>query len=85
VEVSKSQSPTFGETVLTMTDTNEFLERALFLYGTVEHNWRGLYMVVDAIAESYCGPKKLLKQDFAAKFETDIENFKQLQGAWGGG
>ena len=76
VEVSKSQSPTFGETVLTMTDTNEFLERALFLYGRVEHNWRGLYMVLDAIAESYGGPKKLLKQDFAAKYESDIENFK---------
>jgi hypothetical protein len=76
VEVSKSQSPTFGETLLTMTDTNEFLERAVFLYGTVEHNWRGLYMVLDAIAESYGGPKKLLKQDFAAKFESDIENFK---------
>ena len=73
-EVSKS--PTFGETVLSLTDTNEFLERALFLYGTVEHNWRGLYMVLDVVAESYNGPKELLKQDFVAKYKNDIENFK---------
>lgn len=72
VEVSKSPaSSTFGETVLSMTDTNEFLERALFIYGTVEHNWRGLYMVLDAVAESYGGSKKLLKQDFAAKYESE--------------
>jgi hypothetical protein len=64
MEVSKS--PTFGETVLSLTDTDEFLERALFLYGTVEHDWRGLYMVLDVVAESYNGPKELLKQDFVA-------------------
>jgi hypothetical protein len=74
VEVSKS--PTFGETVLSLTDTDEFLERALFLYGTVEHDWRGLYMVLDVVAESYNGPKELLKQDFVAKYKSDIENFK---------
>ena len=69
-------SPTFGETVLSLTDTNEFLERALFLYGTVEQNWRGLYMVLDVVAESYNGAKELLKQDFVAKYKSDIENFK---------
>jgi hypothetical protein len=74
VEVSKS--PTFGETVLSLTDTDEYLERALFLYGTVEHDWRGLYMVLDVVADSYNGPKELLKQDFVAKYKSDIENFK---------
>lgn len=74
--VTVKKAPTFGETVLPMTDTNEFLERALFLYGTVEHNWRGLYMVLDAVSESYGGPKNLLKQDFAQTYKNDIENFK---------
>jgi hypothetical protein len=39
-------------------------------------NWRGLYMVLDVVAESYNGPKELLKQDFVAKYKSDIENFK---------
>ena len=28
-------------------------------------------------AESYNGPKELLKQDFVAKYKSDIENFKR--------
>ena len=70
-----SKTPTFGETVLSIADTNDFLERALFLYGKVEHDWRGLYMVLDVIAESVGGSKALVKQDFALKSRTDIKNF----------
>jgi hypothetical protein len=40
-----------GPRILELADAQDALERALFLYGKLEHNWRGLYMVLDAIRE----------------------------------
>lgn len=81
VEVGKS--PSFGELVLKMTDTNKYLETALFLYGRVEHDWRGLYMVLDTIKTFYRDEEQLLKQDFVTKYKGDIKNFKRHANNYG--
>ncbi len=63
-----------GEAAFALADTEETLKHALYLYGSVEHDWRGLYMVLDAIADHYGGVKKLLKQGLAP--ERKIKDFK---------
>jgi hypothetical protein len=50
------------EFVLALTRTNEYLERALYIYGALPHTWRNLSMVMDAIEEGNKGVKGIEKR-----------------------
>jgi hypothetical protein len=58
------QPPTRGEALLMLAETRETVERLLYLYGTLEHDWRGLYMVLEVIEDDLGGQKKLLAKRF---------------------
>jgi len=66
-----------GETILALAANNNELKDALFLYGTVDHNWRGLYMVLDAIQKGAGGRRKFYAKPWANKAKKKaIEAFK---------
>jgi len=55
----RSGEESAAETSFKLADTNEPLKRALYLYGTVEHDWRGLFMVYEAIRDDHRGTAAL--------------------------
>jgi hypothetical protein len=60
--------------VLPRAETNDALERALLIYGALEHNWRSLYMVLEAIEDGNGGEKGLIAKNFVPQGE--IKKFK---------
>jgi hypothetical protein len=50
----------FGDRWLTIAESNECLERAVYLFGALALDWRGLYMVLDA-AKDFAGDWDALK------------------------
>jgi hypothetical protein len=51
----RPRQPTFGERALEICSTNEALRETLRTYGTVEHDWKGLYTVLEAIEKANNG------------------------------
>jgi hypothetical protein len=73
----------FGDRALTQTDQNEHLGRALDLYGHLEPNWRGLYMILEAIEDGTRNDGGLLNKSWASnnligKFKSTANSFKAL-------
>jgi len=64
-----------GENLLRLSSTTEPLARALYLYGAAGYDWRGLYMVLDAIEEGNGGGKELEKKEFAKPYKKKVETF----------
>jgi hypothetical protein len=54
---------------------NKEIARALYLYGSLEPNWKNLYMILEVIEDSFSGEVGLLKADLAPK--KDIKLFKR--------
>jgi hypothetical protein len=67
-----------GENLLRLSSTNEPLARALYLYGAVGYDWRGLYMVLDAIEEGNGGEKELMKKEFAKPYKKKVKTFTHI-------
>jgi hypothetical protein len=55
-----------GDAFLEAADRDEYFDRALFLYGAVSHDWRGLYMVLEAAEDGNGGEKRLIAKGWAA-------------------
>lgn len=62
-----------GEEVLEVTAGNESLQRALYLYGKLEHSWRALYMVLEAIEDGNGGESGLIAKSWGGQ---PVKNFK---------
>ena len=54
------REPTFGEKAFKIALTNEALREALRTYATVEHDWRGLYLVLETIQKGQRQDTQLL-------------------------
>lgn len=63
----------FGWINLALDD--EEIERALFLFGSLEQNWKNLYMVLEVLEDSFGGEAKLLIANLAPS--DDIKLFKR--------
>jgi hypothetical protein len=55
-----SPSIRIGDQFLAAADTSEDLERALYLFGSLPQNWRGLYMVLEAAKDGHGGWQALI-------------------------
>lgn len=52
--------------------------RALYLYGSLEPNWKNLYMVLEIIEDDFGGEKRLERSNLiVAKDFKDVKDFKQ--------
>ncbi len=50
----------YGTSLLKLGRENPHFERTLFLYGSVSHDWRGLYLVLEAAEDAFGGEEGLL-------------------------
>lgn len=66
--------PTFCEAILQLADNNDHLMRALHLYGSLQQNWRELYMVLETVEEGNGGEQGLIDKGWAPN--ENIKNFK---------
>ena len=62
IEPEPSATKSRGAGVLEAANNDPALQRALFLYGKLGHNWRELCLVLDAIEEANGGEAPLLKK-----------------------
>jgi hypothetical protein len=60
--------------------SDEEIARALYLYGSLEPNWKNLYMVLEVIEDSFGGERYLLNAKLIPK--KDIKLFKQTAGSY---
>jgi hypothetical protein len=74
VSAKSSETPTMGESLLLKAESNDALERALHLYGSLKHAWRELYMVLEAIEDGNGGERRLVSSGLST--EPQIKNFK---------
>jgi hypothetical protein len=63
-----------GDQFLTTADANEHLERALYLFGSLPLDWRGLYMVLEAAEDSHGGEAGLIAKEWVP--DGQIKGFK---------
>ena len=72
-----------GDRIVNLAGKNEHLELALYISGGLEHNWRSLYMVLEAIEDGTGGEKGLIKKQWCnsgaiKKFKKTSNSFKAL-------
>jgi len=63
-----------GDQMLSAADRDEDLDRALYLFGSLPLNWRGLYMVLDAAEYAHGGESGLIAKKWVPK--AQIKAFK---------
>jgi hypothetical protein len=57
------------------------VEKALDLWGSLEHNWRNLYLVLEVMEDTAGGSKALLAQAWLPD-KNGIELFKRTANTW---
>lgn len=71
-----------GDVILELATGNEPLQRALFLYGRLSHDWRSLYMILEAIEDGNGGERGLVQKPWASEqaknFKTTANSYKAL-------
>ena len=69
--VTTSEGPTppkkLGDQFISAADKDEHLERALYLYGSLPLDWRGLYMVLEAAEDKHGGEKGLYCEELGSR------------------
>ena len=80
---ANAPSSPFGDRVLEQAEKNTCLEKTLYLYGALEHNWRELYLVFEVIAEAHGGKKCYIKKfpvlsDQIDSFTGTVNSFNAL-------
>lgn len=68
------------ESWFTIAQGDEYVTRALSLYGSLEDNWRNLYLVVDVIEENVGGEAALCGKGWVPK--KKIKDFKRTANAF---
>lgn len=56
-----------GDKVLQAADRNEHLDRALYLFGSLTSDWRGLYMVLEAAGDANGGESGLIAKNWVTQ------------------
>lgn len=69
-----------GDRWLAAADKNEHLERALYLFGSLPLDWRGLYMVLEAAEDAHGGARKLIAKSFVP--DGQIKRFKETANSY---
>lgn len=65
-----------------LSSTNEPLARALYLYGAVGYDWRGLYLVLDAIKDGNGGKGVVDTKEFAKPYKKNVKLFERISGSF---
>ena len=60
--------------------SNQEIERALYLFGSLELNWKNLYMVLEVIEDSFGGETSLLNTNIVPP--EDIKSFKRTASSY---
>jgi hypothetical protein len=63
-----------GDQFLAAADKSVLLDRALYLYGSLPHDWRGLFMVLEAAEDANDGESGLIAKNFVPLGQ--IKDFK---------
>jgi hypothetical protein len=74
VSSSTAIQKAMGDSFLEIADLDEHFERALYLYGSLPQDWRGIYMVLEAAEDSNGGEKGLIARNWVP--DGAIKNFK---------
>jgi hypothetical protein len=80
VQTNPSSAPsaipkmTIGDQFLHAADKDEHLERALYLFGSLQPDWRGLYMVLEAAEDAHAGERGLVAKKWVP--DGQIKDFK---------
>ena len=75
-----SPPPRLGDQFLSAADTNEHLERAIYLFGSLPLDWRGLYMVLEAAEDAHGGEAGLIAKRWVA--DGQIKDFKNTANSY---
>jgi hypothetical protein len=75
--------PSIGDHLFEIAEQNEHFLRAVYLYGALPHDWRGLYMVLEAIEDGNGNQKSLaakdwVKQGLIKAFRGTANSFRVL-------
>jgi hypothetical protein len=73
-EGSPTATKLIGDKVLEAADRNEHLDRALYLFGSLTPDWRGLYMVLEAAEDANGGESGLVAKNWVP--QGQIKSFK---------
>jgi len=73
-----------GDLFLEAADNNKEFDRAIYLYGCLPHDWRGLYMVLEAAEDGNGGEAGLINMKWVPdgaikKFKATANSFKALR------
>jgi hypothetical protein len=73
-----------GDQVLAAADKDEHLERALYLFGSLPHDWHGLYMVLEAAMDAHGGERGLIDKRWVPDgqikaFKATANSYKALR------
>jgi len=69
-----------GDQMLGSADKDEHLERALYLFGSLPLDWRGLYMVLEAAEDAQGGEKGLIAKKWVP--DGQIKAFKRTANSY---
>jgi hypothetical protein len=75
---------TIGDRMLAAADKNDGLDRALYLFGSLPLDWRGLYVVLEAAEDAHGGESGLIAKNWAPDgqikaFKATANSYKALR------
>ncbi|HLJ49087.1 MAG TPA: hypothetical protein VKU01_23895 [Bryobacteraceae bacterium] len=81
--ISAPQKP-IGEQMLEAADGDKYLDRALYLFGSLRLDWRGLYLVLETAEDAHGGEKGLIGKNWVQDgqikaFKNTANSFKALR------
>ena len=73
-----------GDLLLEAADRDKDFDRAIYFYGCLPQDWRGLYMVLEAVEDGNGGEANLINRQWVAngaikKFKATANSFKALR------
>lgn len=79
-EASSTPARLVGDKILEAADKNKHLDRALYLFGSLPSDWRGLYMVLEAACDANGGESGLIAKNWVPRGQ--IKNFKKTANSY---
>lgn len=77
---TSSKQPSIPELWVEIAEKDTSVDKALLLYGNLEHNWRNLYMVLEVVEEDVGGKKALINKDWVSG--NKIKLFKRTANSY---
>jgi len=81
--VPASPPKKIGDQFLSAADKNTLLDRALYLFGSLPPDWRGLYMVLEAAEDAHGGERGLIEKHWVPNgqikaFKATADSYKAI-------